>query len=386
MRHALTGLVLLYLGLGLGAAAQEFHVDFDFSLALDPATSTISDLDVESDVSVSWDFFTLGCELDFEEIGLTWVHGYGGFDVGVAGLSWDGLFGAVNVAFLYGLVTGRVTFGGADFYLYYVMADPDVDGVFEMGGAFLAVASLPGGAKMESLTMFGADLEGISFSQLGVEKEFEFTVRPQPGLSAALQFTGQLLTFTGLGFGCATLDSETYFSKDAGFEYQLFTFHICTPWALNFDVEVMFTVQTKSVTVTPYFDFQYGCIYIYSEVDIQTPIYITGVNIYGIKIVAEFGPVTVEELISFDEVNHDLVLDPYWERFSVEVRQPACCGGYARFRVDTYFEEGSLNIFDWGRTDFRLEVPVSEAFKVWTEMAIDPTGLQELIFGFRFTW
>lgn len=384
MRYTLLGIAVLILG--QLALAQEFHIDFDFSLSLDPATSTISDLSASSDVSVNWSFFLLGAELDFEEVGLTWLHGYGGFDAGVAGVSWDGLFGAIDVAFLYGLVTGWVSIGGADFYLYYVMADPDVDGIFEMGGAVRVVAGFPGGAQMESLTMFGADLEGISFTQLGVDKVFSFEVRPQPGFTGYLEFSGQRLTFTGLGFGCVSLDSETFFSKDAGFEYQLFTFHICTPWALNFDVDIKFTVQSKSVTVTPYFDFSFGCIYIYSEIDVQTPVYITGVNIYGFKIVANFGAVTVEEIMSFDEVNHDLVLDPYWERFSVEIKQPACCGGYAMFRVDTYFEEGSLNLFDWGRSDFYLEIPISGAFKLWTRLAIDPGGLEELIFGFRFKW
>lgn len=384
MRHTLMWGAVLILGLGLLSWAQEFHVDFSLSLSLDPATSTISDLDASSDVYGSWGFLRLGSELDFEEVGLTWVQPYAGFDAGVAGVDVDTLFGAIDAVFLYGLITGWVSFGGANFYLYWVMADPDVDGVFDMGGAFYVVAGLPGGATMESLTMFGADREGISFSQTGVEKVFEFDVRPQTGSSGYLEFTGELLTFKDLGFGCVTLDSETFFSKDAGFEYQKFIFHLCTPWALSFDIDVLFTLQTKSVTVTPSIDFSFGCVYIYSEVDVQTPVHITGVDIYGFKIVADLGIATLEEVMSFDEVNHDLVLDPYWERFSVEVKQPACCGGYALFRVDTYFEEGSLNLFDWGRSDFCLEVPLAAAFKVWTELAIDQSGLEELTFGFRF--
>ena len=383
MRHMLLGMAVLILGMGQLAVAQEFHIDFDMSLSLDPATTTISDLSATSDVSYKFGFFTLGSELDFEEVGLTWVHGYGGIDSGVAGLLWDGLFSSMDVAFLYGLVTGWVSFGGADFYLYWVMADQDVDGVFDMGGAFRVVAGLPGGAQMESLTMFGADLEGISFSHTNVEKVFEFDVRPQTDSTGYLEFTGEKLTFTGLGFDCVTLDSETFFSKDAGFEYQIFTFHICTPWALRFDLDIKFTVQSKTVTVTPYVDLSFACVYIYSEVDVQTPVHITGIDIYGFKIVAKLGTATVEEVVSFDEVNHDLVLDPYWERFSVEIKQPSCCGDYALFRVDTYFEEGSLNLFDWGRSDFCLEIPLASVFKVWTKLAIDPSGLKELTFGFR---
>jgi len=376
---------LLIVGLGFCTFAQEFHVDFSFSISLDPATGTLEDLTGASDMSYSWGFLTLGSEIDFEEVGLTWVHGYGGFDAGVAGLCWDGLFGALDVAFLYGLVTGRLTFGGAEFYFYYVMADPNVDGVFDMGGAFRVVAGFPGGARMESITMFGADLEGISFSQTGVEKVFEFDVRPQTGSTGCLEFTGEKLTFTNLGFGCVTMDSETVFTRE-GFDHQLFTFHVCTPWAIAFDIDIKFTVQTKSVTVTPRIDLSFGCVYVYTEVEVQTPIKIVGLNVYGFKIVGKFGNATVEELMSFDEVNHDLVLDPYWERFSVEIRQAACCGGEALFRVDTYFEEGSINIFDWGRSDFCLEIPIASVFKLWTKMAIDPTGLAEWTIGFRFKW
>jgi hypothetical protein len=383
MRQSLVGLLIL--GLGAWAFAQEFHGNFDISVSLDPATGTLQDLAGTCELSGTWQHLTLGSVFDFEEMGLTWFLGTMGFDVGVAGLSADALFGAIDVAFLYGLVTGRLTLGGADFYFYYVMADPDVDGVFDQGALFRAVAFLPGGAKFESLTMFGADMEGISFTQLGVDKVYEFDVSPQAGSSGYLTFTGEKLTFTGLAFGCATLDTETLFTK-AGFEHQLFSFTVDTASVLSFEVDILFTVQTKTVTITPIVDLSYGCVYVYTELEVQNQITITGLTVYGIKIVGKFGNTTVTELMSFDEVNHDLVLDPYWEQFTVEITQPACCGGSAVFRVDTYFEEGSSHIFDWGRTDFYLQVPVAAVFTLWSEMAIDPTGLVEWSIGCTFKW
>ncbi|HEC63385.1 MAG TPA: hypothetical protein ENI38_03250 [Candidatus Acetothermia bacterium] len=379
MKPFLLALIVVMLGSSL-AAGMEVHGSFDISISLDPGTGTLQDLSGTCTLIGSWGFLRLGSTLDFEEIGLTWILGTLGFDAGVAGVTGDALFGAVNAAFLYGLLTGWMKLGGAEFYGYYVMADPDGDGVFEQGGLFRATASLPGGALFESLTMFGADMSGVSFAQPGVDKTYYFAVAPQTGSTGIIEFTGQKITFSNLGFGCAVLESETYFTK-SGFEYQLFSITVHTATVLTLEVDILFTVQTKSVTITPILDLSYGCVYVYTELQVVDYFTITGLTIYGVRLEASFGNFKIVEIMSFDEVNYDLILDPYWEQFTVEVCQPACCGGYAIFRVDTYFEEGSLNIFDWGRTDFYLEIPVASFFTLWSGMGIDPSGLVEWEIG-----
>jgi len=94
------------------------------------------------------------------------------------------------------------------------------------------------------------------------------------------------------------------------------------------------------------------------------------------------GGVFLEAMVSLDEVNHDLVMDPYAMRLSVEIGQATACCARAIFRTDVYFQDG----LDWGRVDLCLRGPLAQDTEVWTKIGIGTTGISNWGLGIRLSW
>jgi len=54
--------------------------------------------------------------------------------------------------------------------------------------------------------------------------------------------------------------------------------------------------------------------------------------------------------------------------------------------ANTYFEEGSGELFGWGMTYLKLVVPLGSKVEVGGEIKVTATGLEKLALGFSLIW
>ncbi|MBC7098737.1 hypothetical protein H5T52_06415 [Candidatus Bipolaricaulota bacterium] len=306
--------------------------------------------------------------------GDSWLSGEVAWDLGGGGVSWEGLTAR---SLLYSKTTGWVFYGGARYSLVHVAADPELDGVLDQGLLFRITGFPSPTARFESLTMFGVDDEAISFSQPGGKVEFD--LRPRPGLPYFPYFTAQkFLLKWGLPGG-GRLESETLLVR-TGFSHQRFSLTFSLGF-VSFELCSTFQVRAHSVTLDPSLNLDCGWLRIFAQPAGQTPSFIGGLVVYGVRVRARMGDLSLEAMCSLDEQEHDLVLDPYVARVSLEGCRPGE-GGRALFRADAYFHEGP----EWGRLDLCLRGPVASGFEVWTKTGIDPGGVCSWGLGARWRW
>ena len=370
------------LGLGLllalaSSSALAGGLSFDLNTTISPATGEISDFTGKCDLELGP--FSLAAALEYEKIGFTWFLGGVAWDAGVAGVTWQGLVGLVTETLLYSKTTGWICFGGARYSLTHVAADPDLDGAFDHGLLLQVTGFLPGAVKFDSLTMFGVDELTVSFTQPGVQGEYEFELRPQPGLPYFPYFTTQKFLLTGM-FGGMKAESETLIAR-TGFSHQRFSLTLRLGF-LSLELNSVFELKSHAIMLTPSLNLDCGWLRIYTEVTTQTPSFIGGFTVYGIRIRTMVGGIFLEAMVSLDEVNHDLVLDPYTTRLSVEIGQATACHRRAIFRTDIYFEDG----LDWGKVDVCLRGPLAQNAEVWSRIGIGTTGISNWGLGGKLSW
>jgi hypothetical protein len=179
---------------------------------------------------------------------------------------------------------------------------------------------------------------------------------------------------------------------------------------LNFDVDLMFQLQTKTLVLTPTINLgESTCINVYAELlsDPAVMTSITGIGIYGLGFTTTFGNVTVKDLSVFDtgcyaittqeygsviedkadalEYGYDFYPD-YWEMFSIGVTGNGCCGGSYTFLANTYFKANSTNLFDWGMTHIKATIPINSSLFLTTEVEVDTAGVDHFGFGAEASW
>lgn len=372
---------LLGLGLSLALAfssALAGGLSLDLSTALAPSTGDVSTFTGKCNVELG--LLSLAAALEYEKIGFTWLLSGVAWDAEAFGVAWQGLVGLVTETLLYSQTTGWIFFGGARYSLTHVAADPNLDGVFDHGLLLQVTGFLPGAVRFDSLTIFGVDELTVSFTQPGVQGEYEFELRPEPGLPYFPYFTGQKFLFTGVISGGIKAEAETSIVR-TGFSHQRFSLTFRLGF-LSLELSSVFELKSHVITLTPSLNLDCGWLRIYTEATTQTPSFIGGFTIYGVRIRTMVGNVLLEAMVSFDEVNHDLVLDPYMTRLSVEIGQATACHRQAMFRTDVYFEDG----LDWGRVDLCLHGPLVQNTEVWTKIGIGTTGVSNWGLGVRLSW
>ena len=371
------------LGFGLlvavaSSSALAGGLSLDLSTALSPATGEISNFTGKCDLELGP--FSLAAALEYEKIGFTWLLGGVAWDAEAFGVAWQGLVGLVTETLLYSQTTGWIFFGGARYSLTHVAADPNLDGVFDHGLLLQVTGFLPGAVRFDSLTMFGVDELTVSFTQPGTQGEYEFELRPQPGLPYFPYFTDQKFLFTGIIFGGIKAESETLIVR-TGFSHQRFSLTLRLGF-LSLELSSVFELKSHAITLTPSLNLDCGWLRIYTEAVTQTPSFIGGFTIYGVRVRTMVGNVFLEAVFSFDEVNHDLVLDPYTTRFSVEIGQATACHRRAIFRTDVYLEDG----LNWGRVDLCLRGPLVQSTEIWTKIGIGTSEVSNWGLGVRLSW
>ena len=190
-------------------------------------------------------------------------------------------------------------------------------------------------------------------------------------------------------FCCADVTATAYFDCDG---FDMIVFNVADiaipnlPW-VTFDITVEFTVQSKSLTITPYVEFSAFCVELYAGVETIDPLLFDALHIDGLKLECDIGSVTFTA-ISFwgDFVTKPSILGDYWEMYMVEADEEACCGPFD-FEAAVFFEENGLYLFDVGKFAFGMSMQFTPSVKFSTGADyVLGTGLTSLTFGFLITW
>ncbi len=198
-------------------------------------------------------------------------------------------------------------------------------------------------------------------------------------------------------FGCVDpVDISVGFSTTDGFDGLTVNLNDIV-WdqfpTIAFDIKIEFSLQTegKVLTITPTLNFPSdGCIILYGEILTGTSVLqITGIHIYGVSLQYSWNGTSFATYSSFDPDKNSSVTgkSDYWEKFSIESAGDSCCGGGIQFDIDTYFESGSVALFDWGETDLTLTLGVGSNITVTAGTVFTAqNGFEELSAGLELNW
>ena len=266
--------------------------------------------------------------------------------------------------------------------------DLDPDALFEAWGVATGV-SIAG-------IVFGAD-----FTLTGDDTYLDLSIAGASGaLSLSLDigfgdsddvcdfpFSDATVT-VGIPFCCADITATLDVNCD-GFQqicFDVVGIAIPTlPW-LTIDAELCFTMQTKTLVLSPVFSFgEFACIDLYFDVASTGNLSIGDISIVGIGIECNFGAVTFTGLSELP--GGDLVDAPYWEVYTISTNEEACCGPFS-FDVSVYFLEGGIRLFDVGLFEVAMELQVSSQFRFDMGLSIDVenANFTEWVVGFLVTW
>jgi hypothetical protein len=203
-------------------------------------------------------------------------------------------------------------------------------------------------------------------------------------------------------FNCALVSSTISFDCD-GFNYVEFTVQSIAiptlPW-LSLDATLLFTVQTKTLTLTPVIDFGPTlCFDLYLDMDGLASVgpavngWTNGlIWINGIGLEVEFGDVVFTGLSYWgpDPKPGLLKGTDYWEVYQISTSDSGCCGGTFDFSIAVFFLENSLNLFDVSFVQADMSVNVTDNFVFSTGISVDLDAVGGAFtlwtIGFAVTW
>ena len=159
---------------------------------------------------------------------------------------------------------------------------------------------------------------------------------------------------------------------------------------LSIAAQLVYTLQTKSLTLSPTFDFPTEtCIDFYIHVDFSDNLITGDITIEEIKLSSDFGAVTFAGISFWGAGGKPgrLAGTDYWEAYTIETNAEACCGPLS-FDVSVFFFESGLRLFDVSLFEANLELTVAPQFTFSTGLEIDvevnATTLWTL--GFEIDW
>ncbi len=400
---------------GAVLAAGPFSGSWEMEIGLSPQqTKPFSAFSSTLNVGFTLGFLTLKSSSDFIIDGWLWQEF--GLRASIGFISFDGvmLFKPQSGSFLY--TQGILTFDFDPFVLRWYSAMTGADSPYgaNYGHVLNLYGEVLGGAfSFESSTFFGADLSGISFTQVSSSTTSSLltkTYKTDPTISPVtcnLCFSGEVLTFEASMFGCIDLTSTTTFAS-TGFESQeielVFQHLFGVP--LDLTLSYYFSLQTASHTFVPSLETDYGCLRIYSHL-LGSGGTITGIEIYGVEFSATLGGTTIRSISNLNTTDYVITLPEYgstielksdadanahlyypqsnWEIISLTTEIPPSGWGVT-FSADTLFGTSTGLLFDWARTDMGIAVNVGGLFTFSTGITVDTTGFAEWTIGIKLRW
>jgi hypothetical protein len=381
MKKALVLSLAVVLGLGFAAFAQgELSGEWDTVITITPDALTVAAfLDFETELTVTysiggWDF-TSYTAID---------------DTGWVAQSFDaaGAFGAFNVAsgltfdttgdFVSWTVDTSFTFGsvaiGIDFDLY----DSDVR-LCLSGAATTGLVDITINMCFGDLT-FDADGNYVSGDD---ECDLDWA-----GIDITVEFP----------FCCADVTATLDITCD-GFQEACFGVSGVAipnlPW-VTIDAEVCFLLETKTLTLSPVFDFGadvcfdlYICEVATGGVGPDTALVLGDFYIEGIGLTCEIGGVSFTGLSywgDYCDLKPDALGD-YWEMYQIATTEDACCGPFD-FDIAVYFDAGGAALFDVAAFDanFSYELGDNFTFSMGLNYVVGAPGLALWTIGFNVVW
>jgi hypothetical protein len=212
-----------------------------------------------------------------------------------------------------------------------------------------------------------------------------------PAAGCDLDWTGVTIDL-GFPFCCADIDLEVKFDC-TGFLSATFTAGGIAipnlPW-VTIDAELVFTMTEKTLTLSPDFDFgAIACFDLYFSVDTTGNITIGDISIDGIGISCDIGAVSFTGLSYWGTGTKPGALKgtPYWEVYTIETNDDACCGPFS-FDVSFYFLTTGIRLFDVALIDANMELQVAAqfAFNMGLEINVNTGAFSQWTVGFLVTW
>jgi len=210
-----------------------------------------------------------------------------------------------------------------------------------------------------------------------------------------IQFRKLEVGLSGLSLCCGlSYDVDFTFSKCHGFEGLAFSISgldlLCCD--ISLDLAVEFTVDSKTISVSPSWEGITGCFELYGDVDWDGFNTLEGLEIWGWGISCYIEPIslTIITALNPDEVENVVDISFYtdeWEYLGLEYVGPACCGGDLSFTAELWFGDDGL-LFSIQRTKYYLELPLANAISVFVKAQwdfSDPDPLDYLDVGWGGT-
>jgi len=414
LKQAVLAALILALAASLAASASNgFSGESTLWLAFDPSAGSFDAIDLEFSLSYTIDDVVFSSDSVIAYPG-TWV--WQAFsacgDLGTYGLEANILFGASTAEYLYAEAIASLSIGGIDFAFHAAQLSDAVFGGPE-GGWALQLSGEIEGFDFVGVTEFGAriqddDYDGISIVHIVTGLERHYSTDPRP---VGEGFTGQKLSLSREGIFCADLMAATLYISCEGFEYSQITAEGLDVGLsfITLDTELRFELERKTLTVTPALSLgEIACFKPYGCVNWDdTSMAIQGIELSGLEIICELGPVVIRDVALFDlteyvltterfgsrvmeiddalEFGYDFYSD-YWELLSIAVTGNDCCGGSYSFLASAYFDEAASSLFDWAMLHVEASIPLTTQVGITLGMETKPSGTDSIALGMSISW
>jgi hypothetical protein len=352
MKKALVLSLAVVLGLGVASFAQTLSGEWLTTISITPAPTVILAIDTDLTVTYEVSGWSFTSETVIDSSGWTdqsfeVVGSLGAFTIGSTLL-----FNPDVPSFTSWEVTGGLSLAGVTFGGTFTLIPNDTTLEIVAGGT-------AGAVDVGVTATFGTPNNGLcDFNWTGVIINVDFP------------------------FCCADVMSEISFGC-AGFNYVSFEIDgIALPgitWA-TLDAVLTFTTQTKSLVITPNFDFGgTACFDIYLS-DPSDNLLFGDISIDGIGLECKIGGVSFTGISYWGAgAKPGLLTDTvYWEAYQIATDDDGCCGPFA-FDVTVYFlgngtqpgvGVGNL-LFDVAALDANFSIQISTQFKFLMGISLD---------------
>jgi len=357
MKRALVLSLAVLFGLGVAAFAQTLSGEWDTTVSIVPTPVSIG-LDSTLTVTYALSGWTFTSYSELDETG--WQDQT--FDVG-------GALGAFTLGSFLDLdpagafdeweVTAGVSIAGVTFGLDWDLTDD------------LAVTL--SGSGTAGLVTVGAD---IYFGDPAVD-------------GCDLNWTGIDIT-VDFPFCCADVAGTISFDCD-GFQSACFDVDGIAlpnfPW-LTLGAELCFELQTKTLVLSPTFDFgDIACFDVYFDVASEGNLIIGDIEITGIGLECTIGGVDFTGVSYWGTGDKPSILygTDYWEGYQITTTDDGCCGPFS-FDISVFFDHAG-NLFDIAEFDANMEIQLATqfSFSMGIDITVD-TGFTLWSLGFTVTW
>jgi hypothetical protein len=349
------------LGLGVASFAQTLTGTWDTTITITPAP--VIDLDIDSILTVTYSLsgWVFTSKTTIDETGWTdqTFAASGALGAFTIGSTLD--FAPNTPAFESWKVTGGLSIAGVAF-----------DGSFTLTPGNVAVV------------LNGSGTAGL------VTMKVALTFGDPVGGVCDFNWTGITIT-AGFPFCCANVTSTLKFTC-AGFDSVCFEVKGITIPSIAFatlDAKLCFTMQTKTLVVTPKFNFGgTACFDIYLSSPANNLLF-GDISITGIGLNCTIGGVQFVGVSQWANKTHALLKDtPYWEVYQIKTTDDGCCGPFA-FDISVYFLEGGAKLFDVAflKANMSIQLATQFTFKMGLSLNLEtvPTFAQWTL-GFIVKW